>query len=380
MGRKRASKVDKSPYKLRQRKLADGRISLFIDHAVNGKHEYEFLKLYLLPETSEKARRENARTMRKAEEIIFERSETLIQDKVDSIKSQDKSSILLCDYIDILISHYKERSMNSYKGLVTARKNFENFRPGCRLCDVDKKFCMDFREWLQSCRSPRTGKPLAKKTVFGYFWHLADILNNAVRMGYIRNNPWKFLDTADKVTEPPTTRGFLTLEEVGVLEATPYKHEKIRRAFLFCCFCGLRISDMLNLRWQNISRSGDTVIVTFTMKKTAKPISVPLSSKAIVYLPERGDAPSDSLVFAGLPSESFISLHLKKWASECGITKNIHFHISRHTFGTMLMTAGVDLYTASKMLGHSDVRATQVYAKIIDKKKTEAMDLLDNAL
>ena len=199
-------------------------------------------------------------------------------------------------------------------------------------------------------------------------------------MGYIRNNPWKFLDTADKVTEPPTTRGFLTLEEVGVLEATPYKHENIRRAFLFCCFCGLRISDMLNLRWQNISRSGDTVIVTFIMKKTAKPISVPLSSKAIVYLPERGDAPSDSPVFTGLPSENSIRLHLKKWASQCGITKNIHFHISRHTFGTMLMTAGVDSYTASKMLGHSDVRATQVYAKIIDKKKTEAMDLLDNAL
>lgn len=73
MGRKRTSKVDKSPYKLRRRKLADGRESLFIDHAINGKHEYEFLKLYLLPEATEKAKRENAKTLRRAEEIIIEK-------------------------------------------------------------------------------------------------------------------------------------------------------------------------------------------------------------------------------------------------------------------------------------------------------------------
>lgn len=380
MGRKRASKVDKSPYKLRQRTLADGRVSLFIDHAVNGKHEYEFLKLYLLPETSEKIRRENARTLRKAEEIIHEKCEALIEDKAESIKKQDKSCILLCDYIDILISRYKEKGMNSYQGLVTARLNFEKFRPGCRLCDIDKKFCLDFREWLMSYRSPKTGRALAKRTVFGYFWHLADILHNAVCMGYIRSNPWKLLDTSEKIKAPQTTRGFLTLEEVDILEKTPYKYENIRRAFLFCCFCGLRISDMLNLRWQNISRSGDTVMLSIIMRKTAKPISVPLSSKAVGYLPERGDAPSDSHVFVGLPSEPTITKHLRKWIEECGICKNIHFHMSRHTFGTMLITAGVDLYTASKMLGHSDVRATQVYAKIIDRKKTEAMDLLDSVL
>lgn len=81
-------------------------------------------------------------------------------------------------------------------------------------------------------------------------------------MGYLKSNPWKLLDTSDKMTEPPTTRGFLTLEEVAILESTPYKYENIRRAFLFCCFCGLRISDMLNLRWQNISKSGDTVMLS----------------------------------------------------------------------------------------------------------------------
>ena len=106
MGRRKESKVEKSPYKLRRRKLADGRESLFIDYAVNGKHEYEVLKMYLLPETSEKARRENARTIRRAEEIIIEKCDALICGKSEAVKAADKSGILLCDYMDILISYY----------------------------------------------------------------------------------------------------------------------------------------------------------------------------------------------------------------------------------------------------------------------------------
>ena len=69
MGRKKKSLIEKSPFKLRHRKLADGRLSLFLDRSVDGGHEYEFLQLYLMPETSAKARRQNAQTLRKAEDI-----------------------------------------------------------------------------------------------------------------------------------------------------------------------------------------------------------------------------------------------------------------------------------------------------------------------
>ncbi len=379
MGRRRESKVDKSPFKLRRRKLADGRESLFIDHTVNGKHEYEFLKLYLLLETSERVRRENARTIRKAQEIIFEKTDAFISRKSETAENGDKSTVLLRDFIDILIAHNKERGKNTYKEFVSVRKNLECFRPGARLCDIDKKFCVDFRDWLLSHCSERTGKPLAKRTAFGYFWLLGNILGNAARMEYIRNNPWTLLESTDKMVEPPATRGFLTLEEVAMLESTPYKRENIRNAFLFCCFSGLRISDLLNLRWNNISCCGGKMSISFVMKKTSKPVSVPLPSKASEYLPVRGCSPSDALVFSDLPSQSLISQHLKAWAKSAGIKRNLHFHMSRHTYGTMLMTAGVDLYTASKMMGHSDVRATQVYAKIIDSKKAEAMDLIDSA-
>ena len=116
----------------------------------------------------------------------------------------------------------------TYKCLITARKALEIFSPGCRLCDIDKKFCIAYRDWLLSYCSPRTGRPLAKKTAFSYFWQLADILSNAIYMGYIKNNPWKLLETSDKMTEPPTTRGFLTLEEAPIVFEQEYFPESLQ--------------------------------------------------------------------------------------------------------------------------------------------------------
>ena len=78
-----------------------------------------------------------------------------------------------------------------------------------------------------------------------------------------------------------------------------------------------------------------------------------------------------------MPSYTTIRKHLQKWAEDAGLDKHLHFHLSRHTYGTMLITAGVDLYTASKMMGHADVRTTQIYAKIVDSKKIEAVDMVD---
>ena len=96
--------------------------------------------------------------------------------------------------------------------------------------------------------------------------------------------------------------------------------------------------------------------------------------KALSWLPERREP--ESSVFS-LPSRTNLRKHLQKWAEQAGLERDLHFHLSRHTYGTMLITAGVDLYTASKMMGHADVRPTQVYAKIVDKKKEEAVSLID---
>lgn len=376
MGRRKKSIVDKSPFKLRQRQLSDGRISLFIDHTVDGKHRYEFLKLYLLPETSEKIKRENARTMRQAEEIARLRTESLIEEKSDEAAVKDLSETLLIDFIDIYAEDYRRSHGRENRQMTTVRGLLHLFRKDARLCDIDKNFCLDYSDWLKHTYVSRRGRNLAPQTVFGYFWQLGLLLSNARRMGYIKNNPWDQLDTSEKVREPEREHRFLTFEEVRILENAPCHKEVIKRAFLFSCFCGLRISDVLGLRWRDLIFNNGIWYASIIMKKTSKPVSIPLPDKAVDWLPEKSGA--DAKVFEGLPSETMIAKHLKRWCRDAGITGSIHFHVSRHTYGTMLITAGVDLYTASKLMGHSDVRATQVYAKIIDKKKQEAVSLIDN--
>lgn len=375
MGRLKKSKVEKSPFKLRQRQLADGRISLFIDHIHGGKHSYEFLKLYLLPETSEKIRRENNRTARLADEILRKRIEEYVEKEADRIGERDLAETPLSEFINILIAE-KKRKNNRTNQFVTVKGNLQQFRPDTRMCDIDKRYCIDYADWLRHTCVSRLGKPLAPQTTFNYFWHLGIILSNAYRMGYIRQNPWCLLDSSDKIREPERQHRFLTLDEVRILEETPYHHELVKRAFLFSCFCGLRISDVLNIKWSDIYSNNGLTYVSIIMKKTSRPISIPLTAKALHWLPEKND--ESPKIFGGLPSETQINKHLKKWVSEAGISGNIHYHVSRHTYGTMLMTAGVDLYTASKLMGHSDIRATQVYSKIIDKKKQEAVSLIDD--
>ena len=114
MGRKKQSKVEKSPFKLRRRKLADGRESLFIDHTVDGKHEYEFLKLYLVPEISVKAKRENAKTLRQAEEIILAKTENMVDDMAREEALKDKSKMLLSDFIELLMAEYRLRGRSGH--------------------------------------------------------------------------------------------------------------------------------------------------------------------------------------------------------------------------------------------------------------------------
>ena len=180
----------------------------------------------------------------------------------------------------------------------------------------------------------------------------------------------------EKIARPESKREFLTLDEVRKLENTPYVKENIRMAFLFACYCGLRVGDVTDLRWSDISVNAGRHFVSVVMQKNSKPISLPLPAKALTWLPERGEP--ESSVFS-LPSHSVLQKHLQKWAEQAGLERHLHFHLSRHTYGTMLITAGVDLYTASKMMGHADVRPTQIYAKIIDKKKEEAVSLIDKA-
>lgn len=150
----------------------------------------------------------------------------------------------------------------------------------------------------------------------------------------------------------------------------------VKIAFLFSCFCGLRLSDVRALQWKKIIEDNGNIHLELRQKKTGRMLYLPLNKQAQAYLPRTRGSAEDG-VFS-LPCTATIDLQLKKWAQNAGINKNLTYHMSRHTFATMALTMGADLYTTSQLLGHADVETTQVYAKIIDAKKEAAALLIDS--
>ena len=377
MGRNKKEIEGKSPFHLRSRQLKDGRMSLFIDYFKDGRHEYEFLKLYLSPETSENNRRENLKTLRIAENIVRAKRLQMLQTNKDNDGNINLNEMRLIDFIDILIIQNKKEGKAGYKNLKTSRSNLQKFDVGCRLNELDENFCISYYTWLRNECKTISGRNLSAMTVYVYFRKFGVILSKAYRMGYLKENLWIKVDKKYKLSEPYTEKRFLTLEELKKLEVTPYYiYSIVREAFLFSCFTGLRFSDIRNLKWDNIKFIDTQCLICLNIQKTQNPLTFPLSDKAYSYLPPKKK--NQKLVFNGLPSPAQTLFHLNKWVASAGIKDRIHFHTARHTFATLLLTAGSDIYTTSNLLGHSDIRVTQKYAKIIDKKKQDAINLLDS--
>lgn len=101
-----------------------------------------------------------------------------------------------------------------------------------------------------------------------------------------------------------------------------------------------------------------------------------MSEQSLKWLPTKARQKETEPIFK-LPTKKALNKSVKIWADEADIAKNISFHTARHTFATMMLTFGVDLYTTSKLLGHTNITTTQIYAKIVDKKKDEAINLVD---
>lgn len=379
MGRKRKSLVEKSPFKLRRRKLADGRISLFLDRSVNSGHEYEFLQLYLLPETSSTAKRQNARTLQEAEDILQMRTEALLNARVETELVGSGAGVLLSDWLQTSCNNHKMRGLRDYEGILTLRKILLTFRPNVRLSEIDKQFCLDMIDWFRNTYiNKRTGTTIGARTADTYCQRFRTALNEAVREGLIDKNPWNRLETIEKIKKPESKREYLTIDEIRSMIATDCPNGLVKRAYLFSCFTGLRISDVRNLKWGDIYHENGQAFVSVVMKKTTKPLYIPLSGQALKWMPEKGESTSDDYVFGNLVNYGNVNENLKKWAEAAGIRKHISYHTSRHSFATMMLTLGADLYTVSKLLGHSSVKHTQIYARIIDRKKDEAVNLADS--
>ena len=169
-------------------------------------------------------------------------------------------------------------------------------------------------------------------------------------------------------------REYLTIEELKRLASTECLYPEVGRAFLFSCLTGLRRSDIVKLTWGEVSTLAGRTRLIYRQKKTRSQEYLDITAQAAELLGERGDAGPDDLVFDSIYHPQRTIDILRGWAAMAGIDKNITFHSGRHTFAVMMLTLGTDIYTVSKLLGHRSLQTTQIYAKIVDAKKQEAVD------
>lgn len=378
MARKKTPTKPKEPVRIRTRKLSNGNESLYLDIYKDGKRTYEFLKLYLVPETSAAARAQNTNTMQAAQAIKSRKIIELTNEAAGIKTVRSTAKITLTQFFTAYME--KKRHNRSKSTVTQVRCLLQHLQDwgmsDIRLSDIDKKYCLRFADKMR-----KSG--LKQATQGNYFATFVAILNDAVRNEIIAANPFHKLDAEDKIRKVSPEREYLTADEVAKLIHAPLRHkstlldkwEYVKQAFLFSCFCGLRVSDLQALKWGDIYQRQGYKEIRLKMQKTRQELILPLSDEALKWLPERGGTPDTGNVFGELGDYSRVML--KEWTENAGIRKPVSWHTARHTFATMLLTYGADLYAVSKLLGHSDIKITQIYAKIIDAKKVEAVNLLN---
>jgi integrase len=341
--------------KLRRRKLAGGNVSLYLDIYQNGKRQYEFLGLYL---TKDKAT--NKETLKLAESIRAKR-QLEIQNSEYGFVPHFKKKANFVDYFAKLTST-RPRDDRAWHNTLKHLKDYT----GGRI-----QFAAVTEQWLEEFKTYLVTK-VSQNTAHVYFSKIKATLRRAVKDKILVVNP---AERVDQVKKTDTERVFLTLAEIEILAQTPCHDHEVKRAFLFSCFTGLRLSDIRWLEWQNVK--GDSIEYRQRKTKGFEYLHLPETARRI--LTNHGDPKilhmQNTKVFK-LSSGTHLTKALRRWRDNAGIDKRMTFHTARHTFATLALTKGADLYTVSKLLGHKTIQATQIYAKIVDEKKKAAMELL----
>lgn len=351
---------------LRTRPLKNGCSSLFLDYTIDGVRHKELLKMYIIPESGKVARLQNIETLKAAEAMKAKRTID-IQRGWAGLPSYSDKSITLYDYLNQRISYYISNGKVGYANIVSGLTNWiKDWNDKITVRKVSKDDILSFVEYM------RDESSLGDGTIYNYFQTLGTQFKAARRDGLIQSNPFEEIAPQDKPRKPEEEREYLTMEELRLLMNTPIDDENVRSLFMFSCFTGLRYSDVSSLTWKQIRHTASGYQIEIRQIKTKRMVYIPLSDNAASFLPEQKKS---GFIF---PTRSIPRLEriLDDWVKAAGIDKHITFHCARHTCATLLLTSGVDIYTVSKLLGHTDIKTTQIYAKVIDEKKVLAVNAI----
>lgn len=391
---------------LRMKPITGNRQTLYLDyyppipHPITGKStRREFLKLFIVdeieheqqfyndsegkkqrrivPVLDKKARerkvrleqidkKHNKETVALAQNIRAQR-QLAVQKGNYGFLSDEKENSDFVTYFEQLAKKRKGSNSDNWTSALHFLKDFTDGKT-IRFKELNEGFCNDFKEYLLSTKSRKSKKvTLAQNSAVSYFNKFKATLKQAYKDGYLEVDLNKRIET---IKQAETERQYLSFDELQKLATTNCDIPVLKQAALFSALTGLRFSDIRKLIWSEIQfDSIEGYYVRFRQKKTKGSETLPISEQAFSILDKRGRETDP--VFFGL-DYSLTQTDLPKWLKNAGITKHLTFHGFRHTHATLLISNGVDLYTVSKMLGHREIKTTQVYAKIIDKQKREA--------
>jgi len=377
--------INKDPIKLRQRPNTSGTTSLYLDIYLDGKRKYEWLKLYLVPEHTRKDKEKNAETLRLAEAIRAKRIVELKNGKF-GFESEFALQTRFFDYYRSMCEkRLGSESRGNWGNWFSCLHHLKKYEPreDITFAEITPEWVQGFKNYLENTavawqhdvRERTKDKPLARNSKVSYFNKLRACLNQAFEERIIAVNPMRGIDNF-KAEEG--TRMYLTIDEVKKLAQTECDYPKIKNAFLFSCLTGLRRSDIVKLTWGEVYQQGAYTRIIFKQKKTGGLEYLDLTEQAVAIMGERKSP--EVHVFPDVLSPSCTNHALQVWVTRAGINKDITFHCGRHTFATMMLDLGTDIYTTSKLLGHKNISTTQIYAKVLDKNKQAAVARIPNIL
>ena len=278
------------------------------------------------------------------------------------------------DFIEYFLKVSKDRHRNSSQSIIVnwnrvgeLLKLFTNNQP-LPFSQINLSKAEEIRRFMLTapCGGNKKGT-VSHNTAATYYSIFKAGLKQAFIDGYLT------VDISAKIKgiqDQESRREHLSVEELNILAETPCDRPILKRAALFSALTGVRHCDIQKLKWKEIQVVGKQVRLNFTQQKTKGVEYMPISEQAYQLCGEPGKP--EQLVFEDLPDPSWISGPLKRWIKSAGITRNITFHCFRHTYATLQLAGGTDIYTVSKMLGHTNVKTTQIYAKVVDEKKQKA--------
>lgn len=389
-------KITDNP-KLKEKSLSDGQISLYLDYylgradiknpetgetesKVQRKRDYLNLYIWQAPRTPVE-RQQNKETYELARKIRFEREQEL-KESINGYRLKKERNINFLDYFQAYNDSYTKKdirmmrlALRRFKDFLTETPEYNKFTLSIKPEQLNKDMMMAFTEYLQT-RSIGEGA----KDIFQRFKKL---IKYAIDHEIMTKNPCASISI--KIDDQILRKDVLSLEEIEQMISTHYEGEnaEIRKAFIFCMYCGLRYCDVKDLTFQNIDYSNGRL--NFEQNKTkghstTSGVIIPLNEGLLQLIGEpvlnTGGLPDKDHLLFTLPSHTMCLKALRRWTARAGIYKHITWHCARHSFAVNILNNGANIKTVASLLGHSGLKHTEKYTRAVDRLKEDAINSL----